>query len=115
MTEEEAQGWRERLEAAVAETVRRRAARASLRRDLDARRQAGLVARHQTKLNRKDTAVPDADKIAVDLTGIGPADRQQLANALTRVASMRHIVPAVAVVLGNLATAVRRTITGEAR
>jgi hypothetical protein len=44
--------WKERLEDAVASMVREREARAAVRRDLDARRQAGLVARHRGKLAR---------------------------------------------------------------
>jgi hypothetical protein len=44
--------WRQRLDRAVAETLRRRQNRAAVRQQLDRRRQAGLAARHATKLAR---------------------------------------------------------------
>ena len=50
MTEIEPVDWRARLEAAVAETLRVRAARAAVRRELDARRQVGLARRQAEKL-----------------------------------------------------------------
>jgi hypothetical protein len=53
--------WQERLRAAVAETLRYRAARRDLRRELDARRRAGLTARHREKLarNRQEDTMPN--------------------------------------------------------
>lgn len=105
----------ERLKATVAETLRRRVSRAAIRRDLDARRQAGLTARHAQKLARKDSAMSDADKITLDLSDVGPGDRRQLAGALAHVASMRNVVPQVAVALGRLATAVLHSVPGGTR
>lgn len=52
MTEQERAEWEERLQAAVAETVRRRLARRKLREQLDAARAYGLTQRHARKLNR---------------------------------------------------------------
>jgi len=52
MTEEELQEWQERLRAAVAETLRKRAARAAYRAERATARAYGLQARHHAKLNR---------------------------------------------------------------
>jgi hypothetical protein len=51
MTETELAEWQQRLRAAVEQTLRRRAAKAAIRRELDERRQAGLRERHAHKLN----------------------------------------------------------------
>jgi hypothetical protein len=57
MTDAESQEWQERLRRAVEQTLRRRAARAEIRRELAHLRQHGLQARHANKLNRPgDTA-----------------------------------------------------------
>lgn len=58
MTDTETQAWRQRLEAAVEQTLRRRAARRDLRQQLDVRRQAGLAARHHQKLTRNRQEKP---------------------------------------------------------
>lgn len=57
LTSEEASGnevdeWQERLRAAVAETLRKRAAMAAIRREHATRRSYGLLKRHARKLNR---------------------------------------------------------------
>lgn len=62
MTDMDPIDWAARRRAAAEETLRKRAGKAQLRRDLDGRRQAGLDARHATKLNLADraaTADPD--------------------------------------------------------
>jgi hypothetical protein len=48
--------WEARLQAAVAETLRKRARRREERRQFGARRRAGLVARHRDKLLRQEAA-----------------------------------------------------------
>jgi hypothetical protein len=58
VTETEEQEWRERLRAAVAEVLARRATRAAIRRQLDERRQAGLAVRHREKLKRATEKEP---------------------------------------------------------
>jgi len=50
--EDEVAEWQERLQAAVAETLRKRAARRTERAELDARRKAGLVQRYVLKAAR---------------------------------------------------------------
>lgn len=52
MTPEEEQEWQERLTAAVKETLRKRAERAELRRQLTRRRAYGLAQRQAEKLAR---------------------------------------------------------------
>lgn len=52
MTEEELAEWQERLAEAVAETLRRRAARATFLAERAAARAHGLRARHEQKLAR---------------------------------------------------------------
>lgn len=54
MTEQERAEWQERLRAAVAKTLQRRAERRRIRAQLDQARDQGLQHRHQTKLDRKD-------------------------------------------------------------
>lgn len=49
--------WQQRLRAAVAATLRQRAACAAERRELAARRRAGLDRRHATKLARLESVV----------------------------------------------------------
>ena len=65
--------WQERLRSAVAETLRRRAARAAVRSDLDAARQAGLAARHRQKLARlAGAARGDAAPLGSSLRPVAP-------------------------------------------
>lgn len=52
MTEEEAAEWQERLRAAVAATLRARAARKAFRDDHTERRKHGKAALHRIKLAR---------------------------------------------------------------
>jgi hypothetical protein len=52
MTESEEQEWQERLQAAVGETLRKRAAKRAERQQFAADRDAGLVQRHAQKLAR---------------------------------------------------------------
>jgi hypothetical protein len=61
--ENEPEEWRERLESAVAETLRKREEKRQLRRGFDARRDVGLVRRHSQKAARADAAavIPEAD------------------------------------------------------
>ncbi|MEH1013059.1 hypothetical protein V6U90_08100 [Micromonospora sp. CPCC 206060] len=54
MTEQERAHWEERLQAAVAESVRRRKARRDARAQFDAARAHGLQRRHAGKLARKN-------------------------------------------------------------
>lgn len=54
MTEQEHAEWQERLRAAVADTIRRRAARRQQHQDFAAARAYGLQQRHARKLNPKD-------------------------------------------------------------
>jgi hypothetical protein len=61
------QEWRERLERAVAETLRRRADRAAIRRELDDARQAGLRERHATKLRRTCAGDTKENGMNIDL------------------------------------------------
>jgi len=55
MTEEEAQEWRERLQRAVAETLRKRAERKAFRADHLRNRKYGKAAYHRAKLARNRT------------------------------------------------------------
>ena len=54
VTEQEQAEWQQLLQAAVAETLRRRAQRRQQRQDLNAARTIGLQHRHHAKTNRKD-------------------------------------------------------------
>jgi hypothetical protein len=58
MTETERAEWQQRLRAAVEQTLRRRADRAAIRRELNHLRQHGLPARHAQKLNRPEEHRP---------------------------------------------------------
>jgi hypothetical protein len=69
MTEPISTEWRRRVQAAGAESLRRRAARATLRQEMAKRRRHGLDARHAAKLSRRSDAdrydgeaVPDAPR-----------------------------------------------------
>lgn len=54
MTEQELDEWEQRLRAAVAETLRKRATRRQQRQDLNEARTVGLQHRHHTKTHRED-------------------------------------------------------------
>lgn len=99
--------WQQRLEAAVADTIRRRTARLAERQQLDARRQAGLTARHGTKLarNRQRSTMPDDTPavLTIDTAGLTARDLRDLAHAATRVAGARSISIPLAAALGRLA------------
>jgi hypothetical protein len=58
MIEIELPEWRHRVEVAVSESSRRRAARAALRRDMDKRRRYGVGYRQAMKLNRRSPFEP---------------------------------------------------------
>lgn len=62
MTEQERTDWHARLEAAVADTIRRRQARRQMRDDHAAARAAGLVHRNRARLARaRGETMPNAD------------------------------------------------------
>lgn len=69
--------WDARLRAAVAETLRKREAKAAERREFKARRDAGLVQRYALKAARirhKEAAVPDPPPCCAE--GLCPQHRQ---------------------------------------
>ncbi|MEW2382323.1 hypothetical protein AB0873_09555 [Micromonospora sp. NPDC047707] len=115
--------WQARLEAAVAETLRRRAERRRIREEHQAARTVGLVHRNRARLARARTAPGGAtmpttpntvgDVLTVDVSDLPDADLASVAGALARVAGFRTLNTAAVLILGQLAQQARTTI--EAR
>lgn len=77
--------WPSRLQAAVAETLRKRAERRDLRRQLDERRAYGLAQRQRQKLalNRQGETVPDVPPCCAEAAE-PPCDQHRQAARVAR-------------------------------
>lgn len=99
--------WEVRLQAALTETMRKRAARAAAKRELDARRQVGLQARHAAKLARNAMTtgidMSDQTRMAIDAAELTSRELHDISRTLTRAASASSVSPNVAIALGLLA------------
>ncbi|MDG4792423.1 hypothetical protein [Micromonospora sp. WMMD1082] len=106
MTEQERAEWEQRLAAAVAGTIRRRAQRRQERADRAAARTAGLTHRHRDRLaHRKATTMtnPDEQTLTVDVSGLRDAELRDVSTLLAKCAGWHTVAEPVAVVLAALA------------
>ncbi|MBB5828142.1 hypothetical protein [Micromonospora carbonacea] len=94
-----------RLEAAVAETLRHRAARRQQREGHAAARAAGLASRHRDRLARRKATMPDTNQqtLAVDVAELRDSELSTLAGVLGKVATWRTLSEPVVVTLAALA------------
>lgn len=117
MTEQERAEWQQRLQAAVAETLRRRAQRRQQRQDLNAARAAGLRQRHHQKLHREDQPMTPAEQTAVEFD-IRRRERAELDRAIARYCLHPHpelikAIHAYATACARAAVAVVREVQAE--
>ncbi|MBM0233367.1 hypothetical protein JNW91_16795 [Micromonospora sp. STR1_7] len=110
MTEQERVEWQQRLQAAVDETLRRRAARRQLHQDHTAARNAGLAHRNRARLARARAGGPMPktpehadDVLTVDVAELRNPDLGALASALARVSGWSTLAPGAALAVGQLA------------